>query len=53
MAYPIEYCATHGIWCALTGCIGLDVVPTALDGSTDAGSSVQPYIVTYMWKRTA
>ena len=29
MAYPIEYCATHGIWCALTGCIGLDVVPTA------------------------
>ena len=29
MAYPIEYCATHGIWCAVTGCIGLDVVPTA------------------------
>jgi len=28
-------------------------VQTALDGSTDAGSSVQPYIVTYMWKRTA
>lgn len=28
-------------------------VQTALDGSTDAGSSLQPYIVTYMWKRTA
>lgn len=28
-------------------------VSTALAGSTDAGSSLQPYIVTYMWKRTA
>jgi len=28
-------------------------VSTALAGSTDAGSSLQPYVVTYMWKRTA
>lgn len=30
-----------------------DIKPTALDGSTDNGASVPPYLVVYMWKRIA
>ena len=36
----------------LSGITG-NVMGLALAGATDAGSSLQPYIVCYMWKRTA
>ena len=48
-----SWSATHALTGSSAGGGGPYSTVTELGGDTDAGSTLQPYIVTYMWKRTA
>jgi hypothetical protein len=51
--YVTTWTKTHKMTGTVTGETTTIAVGTELGGNTDSDSSLQPYIVCYMWKRTA